>query len=78
MQALSPLHAKVFFFFFTEEYCSVVIYLFSVFISFERESESQGGAERERERENPKQAPHCQSRVRLRAQSHELRDHDLS
>ena len=41
----------------------------------EREGASRGGAEKE-EKENPKQAPHCQ--VECGAQTHELRDHDLS
>ena len=35
--------------------------------------EAERERERERERENPKQAPHCQW-----AQTHDLRDHDLS
>ena len=33
----------------------------------EREITSRGRAEREGERENPKQAPHCPHRARLRA-----------
>ena len=60
-------------------------FLVYLFILREREWEHGGGAEREGERENPKQvhlgtyyALHCQRRAGCGAQTHELRDHDLS
>ena len=60
---------------------SFLFYFILFLLYFERESMSMGGAEgerereRERERENPKQAL-C--RARCMAQTHKLRDHDLS
>ena len=56
-------------------------YLFKnvyLFILGGRESISRGEEQRERGRECPKQAPHCQCRVRCEAQSQELWDRDLS
>ena len=54
-----------------------VIFFYLFIYLFERGAG--GGKGRQRgERENPKQALHHQHRVRLRAQTCELRDHDLS
>ena len=45
-----------------------------LFIYLERQRQKEWG----KGRENLKQAPHCQHRARRRAQTQELRDHDLS